>query len=318
MATQNSNNKRIAKNTLYLYVRMLVMMLISLYTSRIVLQTLGVEDFGIYNVIGGVVVLLHFLNNAMNNATQRFLSYEIGRGDEERTKKVFSMSINCHIIIAVIVVLLAETIGLWFVNNKLNIPVERINASHFVYQFSLLAFIFSILRVPYNALIISNERMSFYAYSTILESILKLLIAFALIMSPWDRLILYSVMMALAPGLINILYIFYSNRKFSTTASYTFFWDRGMFKSLMSFSGWSMFNGGTALAAQQGSNFLINIFNGVRANAAFGISNQVSSAIYGLVNNFQLAFQPQIVKYYASGDEDALSKLVSRASSISF
>lgn len=317
MASEFSNNRRIAKNTVYLYIRMLITMVVTLYTSRVVLQTLGVEDFGVYNIIGGVVVLFAFLNSSMSNATQRFVSYGIGRGDQDWLKKVFSTSMNCHLIISLILLILSETVGLWFVNTQLNIPEGRMEAALWVYQFSILSFVLGILRVPYNATIISYERMSFYAYVSIIEVFLKLGIVYLLVISPLDKLVTYSALVALVSFVCLVIYYGYCKKHFEI-CDYIPYWNKGMFKELMGFTGWSMLSGGTNLVTQQGSNILINIYRGVTVNAAVGIASQVSSTIYGFISNFQLAFQPQIVKLYAANERDEQATLMLRTSALSY
>lgn len=314
----NTDNKRIAKNTFYLYFRMFVMILITLYSSRIILKALGVEDYGIYNLIGGVVVLLSFVNNSMTNATQRFLSYALGIGDVELQEKTFCMSMTCHILIAVILLILAETIGLWFINTQLNIPTFRTDAAFWVFQFSIAVFVLNIIRVPYNASIISHEHMSFYAYSTIVEALLKLFIAFAIIYIETDKMILYAALLVVPSLLLLLLYWRYCKISFGKVCFYRLWWDKRLFNEIMQFSGWAMVNGGANIASQQGGNFLVNIFGGVVANAAFGVSNQVSNAVNSFVSNFQTAFQPQIVKLYASDNKEALHLLIYRTSAISF
>lgn len=317
MSLEFSNNRRIAKNTVYLYIRMLITMVVSLYTSRVVLQTLGVEDFGVYNIIGGVVVLFAFLNSSMSNATQRFISYGIGKSDKEWLKTTFSMSMNCHLIIALILILLSETVGLWFVNTQLNIPEGRLEAAQWVYQFTILTFTVGILRIPYNATLISYERMSFYAYVSIIEVFLKLVIVFILVVSPIDKLVSYSALLFIVSVICFGIYYYYCKKHFEI-CDYHYVWDKGAYKELMGFSGWSMLSGGSNLVTQQGCNILINIYRGVVVNAAVGIANQVSSAIYGFVSNFQLAFQPQIVKLHAAGEREEQVKLMLRTSSLSY
>ncbi len=311
------SNKRIVQNTLFMYLRMLITMVVTLYTSRVVLNTLGADDFGIYNLVGGIVMFFAALNTAMTNATQRFLNYELGRGDLEQLKKTFNISMTAHISLALMLLLLAETVGLWFVNTQLRIPADRMTAANWVYQFSILTFMVNIVRVPYNASIIAYERMSFYAYLSIIEVILKLAVVYLLVISKWDKLIYYSALMFAVPLVCNIIYRSYCRRKFET-CTYAFCWDKKLYWQMMGFSGWSMVGGATTIGTQQGGNILINIFSGLTANAAFGISNQVSSAIYGFVSNFQLAFNPQIVKLYAQKETAALNKLVLRTALFSF
>lgn len=311
------NNKRIAKNTLLLYVRMFVMMFTALFTSRIVLQVLGETDYGIYNIIGGVVVLFSFLNSALLSATQRFLNFYLGKKDEETTHKVFCMSMNSYIILSLIFIVLGETIGLWFVNTQLNIPAERMYAAHWVYQFSLMTFIVNLIRVPYNATIIAYERMDFYAYLSLGEVILKLLVVYLLYITIYDKLILYALLYLLVPVIITWIYKVYCNRSFKIS-HYKRFWNKDMFRQLFSFSGWSLFGSLANLAASQGLNIFVNIFYGVTVNTALGIANQVSNNVYNFISNFQMAFNPQIVKSYAAGETGHLYNLMFSASKISY
>lgn len=317
-SNNNSDNRRIAKNTVYLYARMVLMILISLYTSRVVLRALGVEDFGLYNVIGGVVVLFSFINNAMTNASQRFLSFALGKRDTALLKKTFSMSRNCHVLIAIFVIIVSETIGLWFVNNKLVIPVGRESAVIWVYQLTIAVFVFSVLRVPYNAILTSYERFSFFAYITIFDAACKLAVAFAIVYTPGDKLIIYSLLLVVVAILYNVIIWTYCRRSFKVTSDYSFFWDRTMFKEMFNFTGWSMVSGCANVTSQQGGNILVNLFSGVVANASYGIANQVSQIVNGFVGNFQMAFQPQIVKLYASDSKEELYRLIHRSSSFSF
>jgi O-antigen/teichoic acid export membrane protein len=313
----NPNTARIAKNTVMLYIRMLVTLLISLYTSRIVLKMLGVDDYGIYNLVGGIVVLFSFVNTAMTSSTQRFLSFNLGRDDHHETARVFSMSINAHIGIAAIMLLLAETVGLWFVNTQLQIPEARMVAANFIYQFSIAATCINIIRVPYNASIIAHEKMSAFALLSIIETVLKLLAALSIIFIGGDKLIMYGLLIAVASLLTLLLYRAYCVRRLPT-CKYRFFRDGKLLKDLMSFSGWSIFGSGANIGSQQGMNILFNIFGGVVVNAAMGVANQMSMAVYGLVTNFQTAFNPQIIKSYAAGDKAYFFNLIFKASKFSY
>lgn len=317
MTDSVQNNKRIAKNTMMLYIRMFIMLAVGLYTSRIVLHVLGASDYGIYNIIGGVIVLFSFFNNALISATQRFLNFNIGKNDIEAVHRIFCMSMNAYFLLSLLFLVLAETIGLWFVNTQLNIPPERHYAALWVYQFSILTFIFNLLRIPYNASIIAYERMDFYAYVSLIEVILKLAVVYLLYITTYDRLIIYALLYALIPILINIIYKIYCNYNFDTT-KYTIMWDKTTFHSLFNFSGWSLFGSVANVSAQQGINILINIFYGVSANAAVGIANQVSSQVYQFISNFQIAFQPQIVKTYAANEKDAFYNLIFSSSKLSY
>ncbi|BEG97877.1 lipopolysaccharide biosynthesis protein [Bacteroides sedimenti] len=317
-STNNSeNNKRIAKNTAMLYIRMLFTMAVSLYTSRVVLNTLGVSDFGVYNVVGGVVLMFSFLNSAMTSGTQRFLSFELGRQDFEQQRRVFSMSINIHAIIALVVLFLAETIGLWFLNTQLIIPVERVNAANWVYQFSILSFMVTILNVPYNASIIAHEKMNIYAYVSIVEVTLKLLIVFMLQWLGFDKLKLYAALVFGVSLLIPTINIVYCIRKFKECIYY-YFWDKSLFKTLMSYAGWNLWGNIASVTMNQGINILLNIFFGPVINAARGVAYSVNAAVNGFVGNFQMAMNPQIVKSYASGDRKYMFQLIFQGSKYSF
>ena len=318
MSNQTSdNNKRIAKNTLFLYLRMFVMMLTALFTSRIVLDVLGAADYGLNNIIGGVVVLFSFLNSALLSATQRFLNFHLGRQDYKQTNVVFCMSMNTYLLLSIVVVVLGETIGLWFVNTNLNIPSERMYAAQWVYQFTLIQFVINLLRVPYNASIIAYEKMNLYAYVSLVEVIAKLLVVYLLYITTFDKLIFYSFLYTIVPLIVAFIYKIYCNRNFDTT-KYKRIWDRIAFKEMFSFSGWSLFGSLANLAAQQGLNILINIFYGVTVNAAAGIANQVSTNVYGFISNFQTAFQPQIVKTYAAKEVERFHKLIFQTSKFSY
>lgn len=317
MSSSSENNKRIAKNTLFLYIRMLLIMGVTLYTSRVVLQVLGVEDFGIYNVVGGIVVLFTFVNSAMITSTQRFLNYELGRGNQEATQKVFSASITIHLGIALLTLLLAETVGLWFLDNYIKYPLGREYAVMLTYQFTILSTCINILRTPFNAAIIAHERMSFYAYISVIEVVLRLLIVFLLALSFWDRLILYSVLTFVVFFLVLICYYLYCRHSFAV-CKYICFWDKRIYLDLLGFSGWSLFGGVANMGASQGLNILLNIFFGVTVNAAMGIANQVHVAVSSFVGSFQTAFNPQIVKSYASGDKYYFINLIMHTSKYSY
>lgn len=290
---------------------------ISLYTSRVVLNTLGVEDFGIYNLVGGIVVLFSFVNGAMTNATQRFLNFEMGKNNTDAIQKVFSVSVNAHLLIMGIVLLLSETVGLWFLNYKLNIPANRMFAANVVFQFSVLTFCIGILSVPYQATIIAYEKMSLYAWITIFQIFLKLIIVFLLVLFIYDKLILYSILV-FGVGLITFLmYHFLCRRKFKT-CHYHFTHDKKIFRELLSFSGWSLFGNVALIGASQGVSMVMNIFLGVAINASMGVAAQVNTAVYGFVSNFQMAFSPQITKTYASNNLVEHKKLIFQASKFSF
>lgn len=317
MSVASENNKRIAKNTLFLYFRMLFMMVISLYTSRIVLNTLGVENFGIYNVVGGVVTIFAFLNNSMSLSVQRYLSFEMGSNGKGHLKKIFNIALYTHLIIAAIVLVLSETVGLWFVGNCLNLPVERMEAVFWVYQFSIFACLISIVQVPYNAVIISNERMEIYAYVSIAEVVLRLAIVYLLYIGNYDKLILYAILTFIVSVLVVSFYIIYCSKKFSE-ASIVRVWDNTLFKELLSFAGWSSLGEIAWTCVQQGVNIVLNIFFGPIVNTARAIALQVNTAITRFVSNFQVAVNPQIIKKYAANDNAGMINLLFRSTCFSY
>ena len=318
MSNQTSNNnKRIAKNTLFLYIRMFVMMAVALFTSRVVLDVLGAQDYGIYNIIGGVIVLFSFLNSALSAATQRFLNYYLGKKDNRQANSIFCMSMNIYVLLGVVIVLLAETVGLWFVNSQLNIPTERMAAANWVYQFTIVTFVINVLRIPYNASILAHERMDFYAYVSLGEVVLKLVVVYLLYLSPYDKLIVYSIFYTIIPLIVTIIYKIFCKRSFEI-CTYRRIWNRDLFRQLFGFTGWSLFGSVATMSAQQGLNILINIFCGVSVNAAVGIANQVCANVNHFVGNFQTAFRPQIIKDYAAGDYDRFYRLIFSASKFSF
>ena len=317
MPDTSTSNKRIAKNTLLLYIRTIFVMVISLYTSRVVLSTLGVENFGIYNVVGGVVAMFGMISGALSSAISRFITFELGRGDIAKLKRIFSTSINIQLGISLIVILVGETLGLWFLNCKMNIPADRMYAANWVLHCSLIVFAINLISVPYNAIIIAYERMSVFAYVSILEVALKLAIVYMLYISQWDKLITFSVLQIVVAVCIRLVYGIYCSRHFEET-QYEVVHDRQLMKEMFVFGGW-MFLGATAgICSTQGTNLLLNLFYGVVLNAAVGVCNQVNVAVNQFVSNFQTAFTPQIVKLYAIGDLPKLQRLLNRSSRFSF
>lgn len=317
MQDTSSNNKRIAKNTLVLYLRMFFMMAISLYTSRLVLKALGVEDFGIYNVVGGVVSMMGVINGAMSVSTTRYLTFELGKGDYVRLKQTFSMCFTIYIMLAVLLFVLSETIGLWLLNTQLVIPADRITAANWVFQFTIISTIFSILTNPYNAVIISHEKMGVFAYISIIDALLKLAIVFLLFIIPVDKLQIYGFMM-LSIHVVNFgLYWCYCHIKFHESR-YKFYWEKGLFTNLLSYTGWNLFGALSGVAKGQGLNILLNMFFNPAVNAARGIAYQVNATVSQFFTNFYTAVRPQITKYYAQNDLDNMFKLVFRSSKLSF
>jgi len=314
----SSSNKRIAKNTALFYFRMLITMLVSLYTSRIVLNVLGVENYGIYNVVGGVVVLFSFLNNAMSVSTSRFLTVELGRKEYDKLNKTFSAALSIHIGIAILVFILAETIGLWFVLNKLVIPDDRMNAAIWVYQFSILSSMVGLTQVPYNATIIAHEKMDVYAYVSILDVSLKLIIVFAITwIAGIDKLILYSILIFMVSLTTAMTYRIYSKRKYAE-CTYRWNWDKSLYKKMINFSGWSLLSSFAWVMVNQGSSILINLFFGPAMSAAQAIAIQVNAAISNFVTNFRTAVNPQIIKLYANNEKEKMFTLVFQSSVYSY
>ena len=317
MTTQSENNKRIAKNTLLLYFRMFFIMAVSLYTSRVVLKTLGVEDFGIYNVVGGIVAMMGILNNAMSVSTQRYLTFELGKGDMERLKQVFSICFLIYLLLSGIFLVLAETIGLWFLNNKLVIPEERMVAANWVYQFSVISCINTLMANPYNAVLIAREKMNIYAYISIVEVVLKLAIVYLLLIIPYDRLIVYGSLFLCMSMVVTMIYRIYCIRNYPESR-FHFYWDKPLFMQLMSYSGWNLFGSLSGLVKGQGLNILLNMFFSPAVNASRGIAYQINNAITQFFTNFYTAVRPQITKYYAQNDLENMFKLVFRSSKFSF
>lgn len=311
------NNKRIAKNTLMLYFRMFIITIVGLYTSRVVLQTLGVTDFGIYNVVGGIISMAAFLNTAMVSASQRFLSFELGRGDGGRLKRVFCNSVNIHAAICIIAIVLAETVGLWLVNNKLVIPDDRMVAANWVYQASIFSFMISVMSVPYNSAIVAHEKMSAFAYISILDVTLKLLVVYMLLIIPFDKLIVYSILMVCVVTLIRLCYTFYCKRHFEE-CTYHFIFDTLLFREMFSFVGWSIIGNLGFTLKNPLSNIILNIFFGPSVNASRGVAMQVSSHIKTFAHSFTMALNPQITKQYAAGYLDESRKLVYAGSRYTF
>lgn len=300
-----------------LYFRMILTMLVSLYTSRVVLNVLGVEDFGTYNVVGGVVTMFGFFNGAMISATQRFLTFDLGRKDYIQLRKTFNATQIIHIGIALLIFVLAETIGLWFVNTQLNLPEGRMEAARWVYHFAVLSFMVSIIQVPYNSILIARERMNVYAYMSILEVLLKLLIVFMLTWIAYDKLKLYGILLFGVTFIVAAIYRIYTLRHFDETR-FELVKDRALYKTLISYSGWNLFGNAAGVAKGQGVSIILNIFFGTVVNAAQGVANQVSAAVNMFVGNFQMASNPQIIKSYAADDKTYMTNLVIRTSKFSF
>lgn len=312
-----NSSRRIAKNVIYLYFRQILILLVSLYTVRVTLNTLGASDYGIYDLIAGIVVMFSFINGAMANGTQRFLNFYLGKNDEERANDSYSASIIIHLSIAIIFFIAAETVGLWFVCNKLNIPFERHKAAFIVYQFSIFTTIFSIMRVPFNALIIAYEKMNFFAMLGIIEALLKLGLVFVLQVFSVDKLILYGFLQSLVSILLFLIFKFYCSANFKV-AHFKKIDDRSFVRKQLSFSAWNLFGAVANVSNAQGCNVVLNVHTSVLVNAAMGIANQVSAALCSFLTNMQTAFNPQIVKNYAKENQDEFHKLVFTNSKAAF
>lgn len=317
MSSNSTKSYSLAKNTGYLYLRMIIVMLVSLYTSRVVLRTLGFEDFGIYNVVGSVVVFMSFLQAALRNATFRYFTFDLGVHDLARLKRTYSMAIICHILLALILFVGIGLIGEWFVLHKLNIADNRISAASWAFFFSLITFCLSIIRTPFESNILAHEKMDFYAFTSIIEVILKLVVVFLLVHSPVDKLIAYAFLLSVVMLVLLIWYIIYCGIKFRDSEFYLC-WDKGILKQFISYSGWSLLVNGATITRSQSINIFFNIFLGVIANAAMGIANQVVSALNTFVSNFTQAFKPQIIKTWAEKDYAYFMRLVFTTSKITY
>lgn len=317
MSDSISDNKRIAKNTVLLYIRMILVMAVGLYTSRVVLSVLGVDDYGLYNVVGGVVATMTFLNSALAAASQRFISYELGRGNLSVLKDVFSTSVTVHAILAIICVVVFESVGVWFLNNRLNVSSDRLYAANWVFQCSILTFVLNVLNVPYNATIVAHEKMGAYAYISIFETVLKLSIVYILFIADFDKLILYAILHLTVALIIRFCYVGYCRSHFRE-CHYRFIFDKTLFRRIFSFAGWSVVGNIGFTLKDPLSNIVLNLFFGTTVNAARGIAMQVNSIVSSFAGNFGMAVNPQIVKRYASGDIKGSADLVYTGARLSF
>lgn len=310
------NNKRIAKNTLFLYIRMLFTMAVGLYTSRVILETLGVSDYGLYNVVGGFVSMFMFVNGQMTIGSQRFLSYALGEHNDEKLQKVFSNAIIIHFSIAVLIFVFAETLGLWFLENKINIDSGRSDAAFWVYQFSVLAAIVQVLQVPFQSTIVAHEEMGIYAYVSVFDAVMKLAILFLIQIMSHDKLILYGFFILIVQMITSLVYCVYANRKYEECRVKPKY-DKKTLTEMFSFSSWGLIGSLAGTCQGQGVNVLLNIFYGTIVNAARGIAFQVNNVLLMFAHNFQIAVSPQIIKYYASGEKEEMAGLVIRCAKIS-
>lgn len=311
------NNKRIAQNTIALYFRTLITMAVGLYTSRVVLNVLGVEDYGIYNVVGGVVAMFNIVTASLSQAISRYITFELGKENNKRLHAIFCTSVNIQILMSFVVLLLAECLGVWFLNGKMNIPPERMHAANWVFQFSIFTFIVDLISVPYNAAIIAHEKMKAFAYVGVLEAFLKLAVVGVLLISPIDYLIVYAFMVFVVAIAIRIVYGIYCKKNF-VECSYSFIMDRCLLKEMTGFAGWNTIAATAFIFNTQGINILCNLFFGVSVNAARGIATQVESIVRGFVMNFTTAVRPQIIKCYSSGEHKYMFDLLCTSTKFSY
>lgn len=309
MSDYTENNKRIAKNTAILYVRMIVMMVISFYTSRVMLNALGVDDYGINNVVGGLVAMFSLISSSLSSSVSRFITFGLGKGDIQHLKRTFSTAINIHIILAIIVVIAIETIGVWFLNNKMNIEANRLNAANWVLHCSTITFAIGLLSVPYNAAIIAHEKMSAFAYMTIFDAVSKLAIVLGIKYYNGDKLILFAILNIIPIAISQIIYWLYCKRYFAECC-YQLIWDKKQFKDISGFAIWNFIGCTAGTMKDQGVNIVINLFTNPAVNAARGIAMQVNSIISRFIQSFTTALNPQIIKDYANGNLERMHKLV--------
>lgn len=312
-----SDNKQITKNSLFLYFRMFLIMLVSLYTVQVVITTLGIIDYGIYSAVGGIVLIMTFLSQTISSAAQRFFSYELARKDIEYLRRLFSSILIIYFILGLMIVIVSETIGLWFLYNKMVIPQDRMNAAFWVFQFSLLTFLITIISTPYNAIIIAHEDMKIFAYVSIIEAVSKLLIVYLLLVFSVDRLILYSILLFIVSCLIRGIYGMFCSKKYPET-KFVFVWDRDIFRSIFSYSSWTLFGTVAGVTNNQGVNILLNMFFGPVANAAQSVGHQVSVALQTFSGNIFTAIRPPLIKSYADGNYGYMMNLFYKSSKYSF
>src|SRR3712207_5379352 len=318
MTNTSANNNRIAKNTMLLYFRMIVIMAVTLFTSRVILQTLGVEDYGIYNVVGGIVAMFTFISSSLTTASQRFITFELGKGKKGNISNVFSTCLTLHILLAILIAIIVEPFGIWFIYNKLMIPEARLTAAIWVFQFSILAMVVMIVSVPYNALIVAYEKMNAFALVSVIDAALRLAIAYSLLaFNSLDKLIVYGALVFLAQLIIRACYTVYCNRTF-TDVQYCKQMDRSLLLEMGKFASWSIFGNVAFLTYTQGLNLLLGMFFSPVVNAARGVAVQIQGAVNTFVSSFQTAINPQITKNYAAGNFSEMINLVFRSSRFSF
>ncbi len=311
------SNKRLARNTLILYVRMGVMMVIGFFTARITLSALGVENYGIYNVVGGLVSMFSLISTSLSSSIARFLTYGLGKGDMTELRRVYSVSLAIQIILALVIVACAETVGLWFLNHKLVIPPDRMYAANVVFQLSLLSFVMSLLSTPFNAMIIAHEKMSAFAYMTLFEAGVKLLIVIVLLYVPGDKLILYAILLSFMGLATLALYCWYCRSRFEE-CRFMVVRDRNMYGRIFSFAGWNFIGCTAALMNDQGINIMLNMFFGPIVNTGRGIGNQINAILSQFSGNFMTALNPQITKNFAGNNFERTYTLIFKGTKLSY
>lgn len=316
MSDNSSNNKRIAKNSIFMSIRMMFVLLITFYTTRVILNILGVEDYGVYNVVCGFVSMFAFLNTSMSNGIQRFYNFELGKNGEEGANKVYNTALLIQFILAFVIVALTESFGLWYLHNKMVIPTDRMFAAECIFQFSILSFLFIIMQAPYTASVMAHERMDFYAIISVLDAILKLLIIFAIPLFTGDKLIVYGILFALISILNFVLYYIYCKHNFSEIRIKRFF-DKKLFNSMLGFSGWNIFGSLSGVMKEQGINLVLNFFFGPIVNAARGVASQINGGLQSFVSNITTPVRPQVVQSYARGEYERTMKLTYSVSKLS-
>ena len=317
MTDHTEHTKRIAKNTLMLYFRMFFMMILGLFTSRIVLQALGETDYGVYNVVGGVVAMFAVISGTLSSSVSRFITFELGKGPEAQLNKVYSTSVIIQALLSIVIIAIAEPVGLWFIENKMTIDPVRIPAAEWVLHFSIFAFVVNLMSIPQTASITAHEKMSAYAYIGILDGVLRFAVAIAVMRSNGDRLVLYSMLMAASVMIVRMAYSRYCSRNFEE-CHFSFVFDKPLLKEMFSFAGWNFIGETAGILRDQGGNILINIFFGPAVNAARGLALQINNVVTGFVTNFMTAVNPQITKSYAAGDHSYMFSLVRKASRMSY
>ena len=308
MQEETANSKRIAQNTMFLYLRMMVVMVVALYTSRIILNTLGATDYGIYNVVGGIVTIMAFLNGALASSTSRFLTFALGERNEKKLKNTFGAALNLHICVALLVLVVGETLGLWFFYEKMIIPEERMTAAFWVYQFSIVTTMVAFTQVPYNASLIAHEEMSIYAYTGLYEAISRLAIALLIGVSPIDKLVFYGLLLLINTVAVQVFYRWYALKHFSECI-FSLVRDKELYKQLLGYGGWDLIGNLAVVCQGQGVNLLLNVFFGPIVNAARAIAFQIQGAVMQFITNFMTAVRPQVIKNYAEGNIDRMYKL---------